>query len=398
MKFVLVGTAYPHRGGIAHYIALLSRELVTRGHEVKVISFSRQYPSVLFPGKSQDETGPEAIRVDSERLIDSIGPWSWFRAARRIGEIRPDLVVFKYWMPFFAPSYGTIARGARRRGIRTCFLLDNVIPHERRPGDLALTRYALGPIDTFIAQSRSVAEDLRRFRPEAPMLEVPHPVYSIFGKGTEREAARRRLGVTAHDVALFFGFIRRYKGLANLLRAVALIPRERSFQLLIGGEFYEDEAATKSLIRELGLGDRVVLHDRYIANEEVADFFSAANVAVLPYVTATQSGIIQIAMNFNCPVITTDVGGLPEVVRAGVLGEVVPPEDPAALAAAIVDYFDRGKEAIYTPNVAREKERYSWGRLVEALETFARGETPRAPEAGAADAGGSPAGGGAPRR
>jgi D-inositol-3-phosphate glycosyltransferase len=395
VKFVLVGTAYPHRGGIAHYVALLSRELTACGHEVKVISFSRQYPSMLFPGKSQDEAGPEAIRVDSERLIDSVGPWSWFRAARRIGEIRPDLVVFKYWMPFFAPAYGTIARGARRRGIRTCFLLDNVIPHERRPGDLALTRYALGPVDTFIAQSKSVAEDLRRFRPEAPMLEVPHPVYSIFGAESERAAARARLGVTASEVALFFGFIRRYKGLANLLRAVALIPKERSFQLLIGGEFYEDEAATKGLIRELGIGDRVVMHDRYIANDEVADFFSAANVAVLPYVTATQSGIIQIAMNFNRPVITTDVGGLPEVVRAGVLGEVVPPEDPATLAAAIVDYFDRGKEAIYTPNMAREKERYSWGRLVEALETFARGEQARTAEAGA---GGPGSGGGAAPR
>ena len=189
MRFVLVGTAYPHRGGIAHYIALLSRELTSAGHEAKVVSFSRQYPSILFPGKSQDEAGAETIRVDSERLIDTVNPRSWFRAAGRIVDLAPDLVVFKYWMPFFAPAYGTIVRRLRKRGIRTCFLLDNVIPHERRPGDIALTRYALAPVDAFIAQSGSVAEDLRRFRPGAPLREVPHPVYSIFGGGAPPEEA-----------------------------------------------------------------------------------------------------------------------------------------------------------------------------------------------------------------
>jgi D-inositol-3-phosphate glycosyltransferase len=374
LRFVLVGTAYPHRGGIAHYIALLSRELEAAGHEVKVISFSRQYPALLFPGRSQDEEGPEPIRVDSEPLIDAVNPLSWFRAARRIGELDPDLTVFKYWMPFFAPAYGTIVRRVRRRGLRTCFILDNVVPHEPRPGDLALTRYALGKVDAFIAQSGTVARDLRRFRPRAPLREVPHPVYSIFGEATDRAAARGRLGVRAREVALFFGFIRRYKGLMNLLQAVSRIPEDRDFQLLVGGEFYEDERPYRKLIAELGIGDRVVLHDRYVPNEEVADFFAAANVVVLPYETATQSGIIQIAFHFDRPVITTAVGGLPEVVRAGELGEVVPPEDPRALAAAVVDYFQTGKEARYAPRVAEEKKRYSWARLVEALEALARGE------------------------
>ena len=374
MKFVLVGTAYPHRGGIAHYVALLSDGLRAAGHEVKVISFSRQYPRLLFPGTSQDEEGPETIRVDSERLVDSIGPVSWFRAARRIREIRPDLVVFKYWMPLFAPAYGTIARRLRKAGIRTCFLLDNVLPHERRPGDLALTRWGLAPVDCFIAQSKSVAADLRRFRPDAPLEEVPHPIYSLFGERMDRDEARRRLGVTAREVALFFGFIRGYKGLMNLFRAVARIPRDRDFQLLVGGEFYEDARPYRALLEELDLGTRVVLHDRYIPTDEVAAFFSAADVVVLPYVSATQSGIIQIAFHFDRPVVTTDVGGLPEVVRPGELGEVVPPEDPAALAAALVEYFDRGKEALYAPRVAKEKGRYSWSRLVEVLEGFARGE------------------------
>jgi glycosyltransferase involved in cell wall biosynthesis len=371
VKVVLVGTAYPHRGGIAHYVALLSRELAAAGHTVKVVSFSRQYPGFLFPGKTQDDAGPETIRVDSERLIDTVNPLTWFRAARRIRELAPDLVVFKYWMPFFAPAYGTIARILARRGIRTCFLLDNVISHEPRWMDPALTRYGLAPVDCFIAQSDTVAADLRRFRPRAPMTKVPHPVYSIFDVRRDRTEARRRLEVTAREVALFFGFIRGYKGLLNLFAAVARIPRERDFQLLVGGEFYEDDAPYRKAIRDLDIADRVVLHDRYIPNEEVADFFSAANVVVLPYVSATQSGIIQIAFNFDCPVITTDVGGLPEVVRPGELGEVVPPEDPAALAGAITGYFDGGKEAVYSPAVATEKTKYSWGRLVEALEAFA---------------------------
>lgn len=373
MKFVLVGTAYPHRGGIAHYVALLARELAAAGHTVRVISFSRQYPGFLFPGKTQDDSGPETIRIDSERRIDTLNPFTWLAAARRIGELAPDLVVFKFWMPFFGPAYGTMARRLKRAGIRTCYLLDNVIPHERRPIDLPLLRYALAPVDAFVAQSEAVAAELRQFRPDAPLRQVPHPVYSIFGKATERAEARRRLGVTAREVALFFGFIRGYKGLLDLLEAVALLPAERDFQLLVGGEFYEDDAPYRKAIRDLGLQRRVVLHDRYIPNPEVADFFGAANVVVLPYRSATQSGIVQIAFNFDRPVITTRVGGLPEVVEPGVVGEVVPPRDPAALAAALAAYFDQGKEAAYAAGVATAKRRYSWAGMVTALEELARG-------------------------
>lgn len=377
MRFVLVGTAYPHRGGIAHYVAFLARELTSAGHEVRVVSFSRQYPRFLFPGKSQDEEGPVELRVDSERLIDTVNPRSWLAAARRIAALEPDLVVFKYWMPFFAPAYGTIVRILRRRGFRTCYILDNVIPHERRLVDLPLTRYALGPVDAFVTQSETVARDLARFRPGAPSVLVPHPVYSLFGERRDRAGARARLGVRAKEVALFFGFIRPYKGLLDLLEAAGRIPRERDFQVLVGGEVYGDEAPYRAAIERLGLADRVVLHLRYVPNEEVADFFTAANVAVLPYRSATQSGIVQIAMNFDLPVITTDVGGLPEVVRAGETGDLVPAGDPQALAAAIVRYFDEGREPGYAAAVTREKARFSWRPLVEALEGHARGGAPR---------------------
>ena len=371
MKFVLVGTAYPHRGGIAHYIALLTRALEAAGHQVLVVSFSRQYPGLLFPGKSQEEEGPVEVRVDSERLIDTVGPWSWVSAGNRIAAWQPDLVVFKYWMPFFAPAYGSILRVLKRKKVRTCFLLDNVLPHERRWMDVPLTRYALGPVDAFIAQSEAVARDLEQFRPGTPCLLVPHPIYDLFGERRDRERSRRNLGVSAREVALFFGFIRPYKGLLDLLRAVALVPRERDFQLLVGGEVYGDETPYREAVRELGIDDRVVLHLRYVANEEVADFFTAANVAVLPYTSATQSGIAQIAMSFDLPVIATAVGGLPEMVTPGVTGDIIPPADPPALAAALVTYFDEGHEARYVPNVAREKERYSWNTLVGALERIA---------------------------
>jgi glycosyltransferase involved in cell wall biosynthesis len=377
LKFVLVGTAYPHRGGIAHYVALLAGELRAAGHEVRVVSFRRQYPGILFPGKSQDEEGPVAVRVDSDRLIDTINPMTWFAAGRRIAALAPDLVVFKYWMPFFGPAYGTIVRTLKRRGIRTCYILDNVIPHERRMLDLPVTRYALGPVDGFVAQSEAVARDLLRLCPGASCAQVPHPIYSLFGERRDREAARKKLGVRAKEVALFFGFIRPYKGLLDLFHAVSRMPKGRDFQLLVGGEVYGDEAPYRAAVEELGIADRVVLHLRYIPDHEVADFFSAANVAVLPYRSATQSGIVQIAMNFDLPVITTGVGGLPEVVSAGETGDIVPAEDPRALAAAMVRYFDEGREARYAPGVAREKGRYSWGRLVRALEGLARGEAIR---------------------
>jgi len=211
LKFVLVGTAYPHRGGIAHYVALLARALEAGGHQVRVVSFSRQYPSLLFPGKSQEEEGPVDVRVDSDRLIDTMGPWTWMAAGNHIAEWRPDLVVFKYWMPFFAPAYGSILRVLKRKKVRTCFLLDNVLPHERRWMDVPLTRYALGPVDTFIAQSETVARDLEQFRPGTPCLLVPHPIYDLFGERRDRERSRKQLGVTASEVALFFGFIRPYK-------------------------------------------------------------------------------------------------------------------------------------------------------------------------------------------
>lgn len=393
MKFVLVGTAYPHRGGIAHFVHLLAQTLSARGHQVSILSFSRQYPSILFPGTSQHDDGPPPDPpLDIHPLIDTINPLSWGRAARWAAGQEPDLTVFKYWMPFFAPGYDTIVRHLHKKQVgRTCFLLDNVIPHEPRPGDAWLNRRVLEKVDTFIAQSAVVREDLLKFRPDAAFREVPHPVYSSFPPGKSREEARRSLGITTKRVVLFFGFIRAYKGLMNLIRSMAKIEHDLDVGLLIGGEFYEDDKPYKAEVTRLGMDagaptpgskpthgsqptPRVFWHDRYIPDDEVGDFFNAADVVVLPYQSATQSGIIQIAMNYGTPIITTHVGGLSEVVRDGEMGYVVPPENPEALAAAITRFFREDRAAAFGAAVTAQREHYSWTPMAEALEAFARGE------------------------
>jgi D-inositol-3-phosphate glycosyltransferase len=374
VKFVLVGTAYPHRGGIAHFVHLLAHTLTARGHDVSILSFSRQYPSILFPGTSQDDDGPPPDPpLDIHPLIDTINPLSWGKAARWAAARKPDLTVFKYWMPFFAPGYDAIVRHLNRKQVgRTCFLLDNVIPHEPRPGDRWLTKRVLEKVDRFIAQSAVVRDDLLKFRPDAVYRDVPHPVYSSFPPGHAREEARARLGVKQKQVILFFGFIRGYKGLMNLIRSMPHIDSDTA--LLIGGEFYEDDKPYKAEVARLGLADRVTWHDRYIPNEEVGDFFNAADAVVLPYQSATQSGIIQIAMNYGTPIITTNVGGLAEVVKDGAMGYVVPPENPEALATAVNRFFREEKREAFSAAVVTERERYSWTPMAEALEAFARGE------------------------
>jgi D-inositol-3-phosphate glycosyltransferase len=376
VKFLLVGTAYPQRGGIAHYVHLLSHTLAERGHEVKILSFRRQYPGLLFPGTSQEDDGPPPpFPVDVTPIIDTVNPLTWFEAARWAERQRPDLTVFKYWMPFFAPAYDTVVRHLHRKRVgRTCFLLDNVIPHEKRPGDTWLTKRVLAKVDTFIAQSAVVRDDLLKFRPDAAYREVPHPVYSIFPEGEPREAARAALGVTTKRVVLFFGFIRGYKGLLHLIRALPHLADDLDVGLLVGGEFYEDDAPYKDEVRRLGLEGRVFWHDRYIPNEEVGRFFNAADLVVLPYESATQSGIIQIALNYGTPIVTTNVGGLPEVVKDGEMGYVVPPFDPPAIASAIARFYREEKAAPFRAAVEAARARYSWDPLAEALEAFARGE------------------------
>lgn len=376
MNIVLIGTAYPLRGGIAHYVGLLWKYL-SRRHDVSIVTFSRQYPKILFPGKSQDESGDAGIPVDSVQWIDSINPFNWIRTGLRVRALKPDLIVFKFWMPFFAPSYGTIAAIARwGRATRTMFICDNVIPHERRPGDKLLTQFAFRFIDSYVVQSRAVERDLRLWKKDPLLSYLPHPVYEIFGEETTRSEARARLREVdrAMDLAedervlLFFGYVRDYKGLDVILDAMPAILEKMPVRLLVVGEFYNNEQQYRDQVARLGIGDAVIFHSDYVPNEEVGAYFSAADLLTLPYKSATQSGIIQIAYNFHRPVIATDVGGLGEVIVDGRTGAIVPPEQPAALAEAVLAFFEGDRFEQYRAAVIEEKKKYSWEHMAEGIE------------------------------
>ncbi len=372
MNITLIGTAYPLRGGIAHYNALLAQALEER-HRVRTITFSRQYPPLLFPGKTQEEAGPAGEAPPAPQLIDSINPWNWIRVGNAIRRQEPDLLLFKYWLPFFGPCFGTIARRARANGrTKVICICDNVLPHERRPGDALLTRYAFRSVDGFIVQSDAVEHELTEFWPAATYRKAPHPLYTIFGGPVDRQEARKNLGITAPRMLLFFGYVRKYKGLDVLLEALARLPAELGVQLVIAGEFYDPEHGYRDQIRTLKIEDRVILHPEYLPNDMVPRYFSAADAVILPYRSATQSGIAQIAYNFGTPVIATDVGGLHEVVLHDRTGLIVPPERPDALAEAILQFYQSGKAPLYRDNIQKERHRYSWHNLVQSIEELAK--------------------------
>jgi glycosyltransferase involved in cell wall biosynthesis len=341
-------------------------------HEVSTITFARQYPAFLFPGTSQEETGSGAAFTPAPRLIDSIDPLNWVAVGEHIRHDAPDLLLLQYWMPFFGPCWGTIAREARRNGrTRVAYLCHNILPHEHRPFDRLFSRYAFRAADGFLVHSRSVERDLDTLAPGAVRRIASLPLHSVFGEPIPREEARRSLGVRARHILLFFGYIRRYKGLDILLDAVARLPRTLDCHLLVAGEFYENEAAYRDRIATLGIGDRVTIRANYLPSDQVARYFSAANAVVLPYRSATQSGIIQTAYHFGTPVIATPVGGLAEVVVDNGTGIVVPPEDPEALAAAIVRFFDEGNEQRFRDGIVEERQKYSWETLARTIEALA---------------------------
>jgi len=292
MKILIVGTAYPLRGGIAHYNALLAIHL-SRRHTVETITFKRQYPKILFPGKTQEETGEGIHAQPAPQLIDSINPFNWIHVAHEIRRRNPDLLIFKYWLPFFGPCFGTIAKLAKRRtAARVLFICDNILPHERRPGDILFTNYAFRHADYFIVQSDTVEQELLKYFPGARYRKAPHPVYELFGKPVPKEEARRILGISSKKVILYFGYVRPYKGLMVLIEAMKDSP---DVLLLAVGEFYEDESRYRRRVQDLNLSSRIQFVSNYVPNDQVRLYFSASDVVVLPYLSATQSGITQIA-------------------------------------------------------------------------------------------------------
>ncbi len=377
MRIVLIGPAYPLRGGIAHYVAALYSHLSQRGHQVRVLSFRRQYPSIFFPGKTQKDEGEELIPVSSTPLLDSINPFSWLRAFFWLRRLRPEVILFKYWMPFFAPCYAAISWPARKfLGVRVIYICDNIVPHEKKPGDSFLTWLGLRFVDAFIVQSASVREDLMRLKPGAEFRETPHPVYDIFPPALPKSEARGLLGIEGKEVILYFGYIRAYKGLPCLIKAMPYIWQERRVRLLVCGEFYEGREEALALIRDLDREGLISLYDDFIPNQDVTLYFSAADLVVLPYRTATQSGIVQIAYHYEKPVVVTAVGGLPETVPHGKTGYVVEPDNPREVARAVLSFFRSKKRDGFTANIRREKKKYSWERMCETVEELAAVQTP----------------------
>lgn len=370
LDIALVGLTHPFRGGIAHYTTLLCRALRER-HTVRFYALSRQYPRLLFPGTSQIDESRQSLHVEHERSIDSINPWSWWATARKIARRPPDLILFSWWNPFFAPAFGSIARLARRMsGAPSCFLCHNVLPHERSKLDRVLLRYAFGAGAAFITHSEKDRRDLERLRPGAMVRLNPHPTYDVFADADapSPEEARRKLDLDGRRVLLFFGFVREYKGLDVLLDAVRRLPRDEGYHLVVVGEFYDDRERYRAALDALQGEGRLTLVDRYVPNEEVGAYFAAADLVMVPYLSATQSGVIQIAYGFHKPVVATTVGGIPEVVEDAATGYLVPPGDAAATAAAVRRYFDGADRGRFRERIAAENDKYSWARMVERIE------------------------------
>ncbi|TDN35765.1 glycosyltransferase [Hymenobacter sp. UV11] len=375
MNVVIIGPAYPLRGGLATYNERLARAFRAAGDEVRIVTFSLQYPGFLFPGQTQFSTEAGPADLDIEVSINSVNPLTWVGVGRRLRRARPDLVVFRFWLPLMGPALGTIARLARGNGhTRIVAITDNVIPHEKRPGDGPFTRYFLSACDGFVTMSRAVLADLQRLGfGSKPALYRPHPLYDNFGPAKPKAEALAALGLAPQfRYVLFFGFIRAYKGLDILLEAladarVAALP----VKLLIAGEFYEDAAPYEVLIKKYDLESRLVRATDFIPNEKVADYFSAADLVVQPYKNATQSGVSQVAYHFGRPMLVTDVGGLAELIPAGVVGYVVPPT-PLAIADALVDFYENDREEVLAAGVRQEAKKFSWEVMVAALKKVAR--------------------------
>jgi len=372
-RFCLIGPTYPYRGGISHYNTCLIGELAAAG-DVRAINFTRLYPGFLFPGRTQFDESARPLSADSARLIDSINPLTWIRAGAAAARGKPDLVLVQWWHPFFAPAFFTICAVLKlMRRAKVVFICHNVLPHEKSIVDRFLAALAFSVSDGFFVQSREDRDKLLRIRRNVPVIVHPHPIYDFFCTGRlTREAARAKIGSSAGPLLLFFGYVRGYKGLSYLIEAMPLIREKVPAKLLVVGEFYDDTAPYTELVARLGLADAVRFENRYVANEEVEAFFAASDLVILPYVSATQSGIVQIAIAANRPVVVTNVGGLSEAVSEGKTGFVVPPRDAAALARAVVRFFEEGWAAKMAPWFEEEKKRFSWKAMAEAIDELAR--------------------------
>ncbi|PTN10493.1 glycosyltransferase [Mangrovibacterium marinum] len=369
MKIVLIGAAHPYRGGLASYNERLAKELQKQGHDVHICTFTVQYPSFLFPGKTQYSAEPAPEGLSIERCVNSVNPINWMTVGRRIAKMEPDLVLVKYWLPLMGPCFGTILRQIRRRSrAKIITIVDNMIPHEPRPGDIPFTRYFARAVDGFVAMSKTVLADIDQFDQTKARMLSPHPIFDNFGAAEAREKALEQLKLDPHyRYVLFFGLIRGYKGLDLALEAFRdQRLKERGIRLIVAGEHYGDRKVYDEIIARYALSDLIVEFPRFIQDSEVTHFFSAADLVVQPYKSATQSGVTQIAYHFNKPMVVTNVGGLPEMCPHGRVGYVVE-TNAGEIANAIVQFFEQGKGPEMAANIRDEKKRYSWAILAENI-------------------------------
>ena len=371
MKIAILGTAWPYRGGIADFNNRLAQEFIKEGNEVKIYTFTLQYPSFLFPGKTQYSPDPQPEGLDIVRCLNSVNPFNWIKVGREISRQKPDLLIVPFWMPFMGPSTGFVSRMARKCGARRVAILHNLIPHEHKPGDRILSRYFIKSVDGFVALSESVKEDINLFDREKPRVFSPHPLYDHFEELASREESIKHLGLDpAYRYILFFGLIRDYKGLDLLLKAYADSRlRNLNVRLLIAGEFYGSSDKYFELEKELGLEGLIVWKNEFVPSDEVRYCFGAADIIAQPYKTATQSGVSQIAYHFGKPMLVTDVGGLAEIVPNGKAGYVVKPE-PADIADGLVDFFTNNRQEQFSKGVLEEKKKYSWSKMTQAILTI----------------------------
>lgn len=370
MKIVFLSTFYPFRGGIAQFNALLYREL-EKNNQVEAITFKRQYPEFLFPGKTQMVSKNDiADPIPSKRWLDSINPVSYFTTARKVKSLKPDLIITKYWMSFFAPSLGFVLGKQSKKTIRIA-ILDNVIPHEKRFFDNAFNRYFLKKNDGFIAMSEKVQKDLLHYLPQAKCMLIPHPIYNQFGEKLSKLEALSNLGISVHldkKILLFFGIIRDYKGLDLLLKSLKQL--DDSYFLIVAGEVYGSFDKYDEIINEFGLENKIALFNQYIDDSEVKNYFSAADVCILPYKSATQSGITNISYHFELPIIATNVGGLAETIVHGKTGVIVDEVSEKALAVAIRSYFQNYDSSLFSNEIRISNEENNWQNFAFRLLEF----------------------------
>jgi len=373
-KIALIGTAWPFRGGgIASFNERLALAFLEDGFDVTIYNFSLQYPSFLFPGKTQYSTEPAPANLHIIVCINSINPFNWFKVGNSIKNEKPDLVIVRYWLPLMGPCLGTILRIIKtNRFSKIICIADNIIPHEKRPADKIFTKYFIKPIDGFITMSNKVLKDLKSFS-STKAIKTEHPLYDNFGNALTKVEARNFLHIPVEgNIILFFGFIRKYKGLDLLLEAMKILKDQKEKDntkilptLLIAGEFYDDELLYKNIIQQLGIGDLLDLRTHFITDQEVKYYLSATDFVIQPYKNATQSGVTPLAYHFEKPMLVTNVGGLADMVPDNVAGVVVEP-NASAIAEGIQKLYQLG-ETHYLPQLRKEKEKYSWSHLTDAI-------------------------------